>query len=499
MSETNCEHCPTPDTASWKLPSAIPPQAFAVAIRYIYLGEIPREVGGGYGTGYSEDEILEGLDKITKQLEIRTLWDGILEGSDRRLVRQRRSEEVQKGREQLENWFRARILGHKIVVDTARVASVKWDRNNAIFADVLLRADDPIDDTRTRGFDNADIPVRKTKDPLNGIPVGPSAQTAQLQSGTSTLFPVHRAMLLRSDFFLTMFASEFREAQESEYLQIIPIECAPDVLEVVLTFLYTDKADFNLDLATEVLFAADLLLIERLKLKAAVIISTLGNGPIAQSTSPGNDPSTPPEEEPIDIYDVIRAGWLTRVPRLEEFGARYLAYRLETHIDQEEFADLIRESAARIRGRQETDSIEILDEYACLSQFDQEVTNHPVSIRYYLSERFPLRFEDSGLEDMMDETPESGPDPGFAHVASIDPYPDLEDEGIDVAFTENGHPSTLAAKDTTATEATSQLDSGAIRTLDGDIAGDEFSSDAINYQVLLGKIDSLLENLKLDA
>lgn len=40
---------------------------------------------------------------------------------------------------------------------------------------------------------------------------------------------------------------------------------------------------------------------------------------------------------------------------------------------------------------------------------------------------------------------------------------------------------------------------GEIKTLDGEIAGDEFAADAINYQVLLGKIDSLLDRLKLDA
>lgn len=40
---------------------------------------------------------------------------------------------------------------------------------------------------------------------------------------------------------------------------------------------------------------------------------------------------------------------------------------------------------------------------------------------------------------------------------------------------------------------------GQIRTLDGKIVGDEFAADAINYQVLLGKIDTLLERLKLDA
>ena len=38
-----------------------------------------------------------------------------------------------------------------------------------------------------------------------------------------------------------------------------------------------------------------------------------------------------------------------------------------------------------------------------------------------------------------------------------------------------------------------------IRTLDGEIAGDEFAGEAINYQILLGKIDGLLDKLRLDA
>ena len=40
---------------------------------------------------------------------------------------------------------------------------------------------------------------------------------------------------------------------------------------------------------------------------------------------------------------------------------------------------------------------------------------------------------------------------------------------------------------------------GEIRTLDGDIAGDEFAAEAQNYQILLARIDGLLERLKLDA
>jgi len=173
-------------------------------------------------------------------------------------------------------------------------------------------------------------------------------------------------MLIRSEFFLTMFTSSFREAQTTEHLQIVPIDCSPEVLEEVLTFLYTERADIPLEIAVDVLFAADLLLIEKLKVKATVVISTLGNGAIPHTfTQQGvNGAETEEqEEEAINIYDVIRAGWLTRVPRLEEFGARYVAYRLEYYIDEDDFADLIKESAARIKGRQETDSIELLDEY----------------------------------------------------------------------------------------------------------------------------------------
>lgn len=47
--------------------------------------------------------------------------------------------------------------------------------------------------------------------------------------------------------------------------------------------------------------------------------------------------------------------------------------------------------------------------------------------------------------------------------------------------------------------ATNPFLNGEIRTLDGEVAGDEFLADAHNYQVLLGKIDTLLEKLKLDA
>jgi ankyrin repeat/BTB/POZ domain-containing protein 1 len=74
------------------------------------------------------------------------------------------------------------------------------------------------------------------------------------------------------------------------------------------------------------------------------------------------------------------------------------------------------------------------------------------------------------------------------------------DEAIDVSSQKSSEsPVIEKGASNGVPESTKPFLNGEIRTLDGDIAGDEFASDAINYQVLLGKIEGLLERLKLDA
>ncbi|EEP81135.1 predicted protein [Uncinocarpus reesii 1704] len=476
-------HCP--EATTWKLPSTLPPQAFSAGIKYLYFGEPPRDLRSGPGTGFTESEVLAGIDKIATQLELHSLMDTILDSGDRRLARQRRTDEV---------------------------AKVKWDRDNTIFADVLLRADEDLIETPDA---NETLLDSKDEATSKGIPIGPVSQSRPIPQAKSprrsVLYPAHRAMLIRSEFFLAMFSSAFREAQMSKYLQIIHVDCSPDVLEVVLDFLYTEKVDFPLDIAVDVLYAADLLMIERLKTKAAVIISTLGNGNLKKQERPlqttENEPHTTTlegtsgtneqeeDEELIDIYEIIRAGWLTRVQRLEEFAARYLAYRLESHIGRPEFEQLVLESATRIQKRQETDSIELVDD-----------------IRYYLSDRFRLRFEDSGLDEMMEggaetsitefqdkmtmaqaDASNSSSDVGASSLSSNALVPSSrgsepsEDEAVDLC----ADVSTQSNRDVPAAPV--------FRTVDGEIAGDEFARDAMNYQILLNKLDRLLEKLNLDA
>ncbi|KAF4620161.1 hypothetical protein G7Y89_g14661 [Cudoniella acicularis] len=466
-----------PETTLWKLASSIPPEAFQIVIRYLYLGDIPSDLGLSSKSFVTEEEVFKGIDKVSKQLEIESVWD-IIANSDQRIARQRHQDEVTRGRDQIEEWYRNNVLRHKLTVQSSKAQDVKWTRDNAIFADVLLRADEDVESESSSGQETPK--VRNTLGPLNGIPIGPAASSRSPSTSrnpkNSVLFPVHRAMLLRSEYFQTMFSSSFQEAQLTEYLQIVNIDCSPAVLEIVLTFLYTEKADIPIELALDVLLAADMLFIEKLKTKAAIVISTVGMGSatLVDRTRFEIGKEVEVEVEPINIYDVIRAGWFLKVQRLEEFSARYLAYRLEDYIDEEDFEELIKESASRIEKRQETDTIELLDD-----------------IRYYLSERFRLRFEDSGLDDIMDENGEINAEA----AQTISNASTVTDEAIDMNTPLTKSPTSDQPVET----ASNPFLNGEIRTLDGEIAGDEFAADAINYQVLLGKIDALLERLKLDA
>jgi len=93
---------------------------------------------------------------------------------------------------------------------------------------------------------------------------------------------------------------------------------------------------------------------------------------------------------------------------------------------------------------------------------------------------------------MMDEDADDGTGQPMHASDRFFTAPSLRgDEGVDVS---SGSP----PKDEPDAYAPDML-GGAVRTLDGELAGDEVAQDAINYQILLGKIDRLLERLKLDA
>jgi ankyrin repeat and BTB/POZ domain-containing protein 1 len=296
-----------PETTTWRLSHSVPSESFQACIRYLYMGEA---YVANMDNEEEQEAVLTGIDKISRQLEIPQLFESILQSGDRRQARQRRAEEVERGRDQMAEWFESNVLQHKLSVDTSKADDVKWDRDNGIFADVLLRADEESEQDNSIEVEPQQR-ERRTDGPLNGIPIGhfqaSRSPSRQRRPQNSMLFPAHRAMLLRSELFATMFASPFREGQELEHLQVVPVDCSPEVLSIVLTFLYTEKADFGLSIALDVLHAADMLFIEKLKQRAALLISTLGNGTasIVEAENPRGETDA---DELINIYDVVRAG-----------------------------------------------------------------------------------------------------------------------------------------------------------------------------------------------
>lgn len=99
------------------------------------------------------------------------------------------------------------------------------------------------------------------------------------------------------------------------------------------------------------------------------------------------------------------------------------------------------------------------------------------SIRHYLSERFRLRFEEAGIDDMLEG--ENHTQVGDDAVEELN----AKVQGVEI------HQEPMIQETT----------GDVVRTLDGEIASDEFEEEAQNYRILLAKIDALLVRLGLEA
>lgn len=276
---------------SLRLPTSIDSQAFESTVRFLYLGEI---------TELFSPEVLINIERISTHLGLSSLWEFALASHDPKQRRLKRMDEVDKAQEDLGAWFTEYVLGKAIQVPLEEADEVSMEFAKDTFSDVILRADEDPEDR----------------------PFG----AGKHWKPQAVFYPVHKTML-RSEFFTIMFTSSFREGQKrslDEPLQIIPLEIAPRVLELVLRFFYSDKVVVPLEYALDTLYAADQLFIERLKTKVTMIISTQGNGGLPGDNARGDKNKVEGDDSMglYDIYDVIRAGWATRQPKLEGFGAK---------------------------------------------------------------------------------------------------------------------------------------------------------------------------------
>ncbi|KAK0052425.1 ankyrin repeat and BTB/POZ domain-containing protein 1 [Biomphalaria pfeifferi] len=163
-------------------------------------------------------------------------------------------------------------------------------------------------------------------------------------------FMCHKAFFCgRSDYFKALLENHFGENENSGNIPVVYLhEVSIDVFLRILTYIYSDSADLNPEIVSDVLVAADMYLLPGLK------------GLCGTSLMEYVDSS--------NVVNMIRTSRLFNLSRLESHCAEFIANNLPEVIHQEEFRQLVVEDASNVKEREETDTIDVVDE-----------------IRYYIS------------------------------------------------------------------------------------------------------------------
>lgn len=214
------------------------------------------------------------------------------------------------------------------------------------------------------------------------------------------LYPCHLAILNRSNYFKIMFdlplaesstykqSKSLHDSSKSPELPVISFpSCEFEVAEIVLRYLYYDASEIPWEYAMDVLLIADHLLEDRMKSMAAVVI-TQSNDILSV----------------YSIFEILTVAWETRIERLEHYAAKVVATDIRKYASDPELKKAILLSSGRISVRQETDSIEFVDD-----------------IRYYLLEKYA--FEPDDIEFLAGEDDEE-----LLKASGISDY--LEDRSI---------------------------------------------------------------------
>ncbi|KAI5960830.1 uncharacterized protein KGF55_004400 [Candida pseudojiufengensis] len=366
-------------TNDWKslsviqMPNDIDPQAFKGIIDYIYLRTDSMAI--------TNSKLHSKILALAKKYELHDLVEGV--------------NEVFSTDDEKEQYKIKHALALKFVEKARKDLSALLE-NEIILQkhslNLALKENVELEDIDCQNYINEEIKEKLLN--LNSIPDVILANIDSVNE-TITYYPAHKSILARSEYFDTMFKSDifkyaeediptYKEGQisvvnrpqlEAMHLPVIRLSWSSSnekVDSMVLSYLYHDDVDtIPLENTVELLFAADELFLERLKTIAAVRISShYTKFSYKEFTDLKIDLD-------YDAYDLIRIAWQTRCDKLEQHITKMIAYNLQKiyEDDQEssKLSTLINDSAARIKERQVTDTIELVDD-----------------IRYYLSKKYAL-------------------------------------------------------------------------------------------------------------
>lgn len=340
-------------------PNTIDAGVFKIIINYIYLRTdfLPID----------DKQIQPHLEWLARQLNLDDLSESIqkikeVEHNFTSSIAKVKHEFVSKfilnARNQLKEFLKHQVLANKHVS--------------------LLELQEEVD------FEDINIEIsQETREGMNVGSVDLILSCLDAKSEAAVYYPVHKSVAIRSEYFDTMLKSDMfqstqqelplyngklgnsmviRSALSPQHFPVIRIGTSVSsalVAEIVLSFLYHDMVDIPLLQSIEVIFAADELFLDRLKSMSVMKFTSGFN-------FSKEDFISLVDIVGYDAYDLIRISWQTRSEKLEHHVTKMIAYNISKIFhNQDEHLNilaLIKESADRINERQDTDTIELVDD-----------------------------------------------------------------------------------------------------------------------------------------
>jgi len=159
------------------------------------------------------------------------------------------------------------------------------------------------------------------------------------------LFKCHKAFFCgRSDYFRALIDDHFLEAQNQiNGIQVFELyDISVHTFMAIVSYIYQNHVQFDFENAYELIVMSDVYLLPGLKRQCANYVG--------QHLTPNN------------VISILMTSRLMQLTKLERICIEYMAQNLEKVIDSKELKDLIIKDAEEVRQRQETDSIDIIDE-----------------------------------------------------------------------------------------------------------------------------------------
>jgi len=149
----------------------------------------------------------------------------------------------------------------------------------------------------------------------------------------------------RSEYFRALLDDHFEETEIGGQYNIPVVNIhsvSPKVFSCVVYFVYSNYCDVTEDLVMELLHTADMFLLPGLTKLAGNSLARMVN----QDT----------------VMDILRTARLFNLPRLEDKCTEFLADNIEAMADDTDLHKIIRQDANEVKDRQETDSIQVIDD-----------------------------------------------------------------------------------------------------------------------------------------